>query len=51
MITSVNDSYEDVLHPLGFKAVLINDNELAVPPRKVNIETFSICVDLFINGL
>ncbi|KAL0545249.1 hypothetical protein IC582_020399 [Cucumis melo] len=30
---SVSD-YEDVLHPLGFKAVLIKDNELAIPPRK-----------------
>ncbi|XP_022149366.1 probable thiol methyltransferase 2 isoform X2 [Momordica charantia] len=30
---SVSD-YEDVLLPLGFKAVLIEDNELAIPPRK-----------------
>ncbi|XP_023518378.1 probable thiol methyltransferase 2 isoform X2 [Cucurbita pepo subsp. pepo] len=26
--------YEDVLLPLGFKAVLIKDNEHAIPPRK-----------------
>ncbi|KAG7027674.1 putative thiol methyltransferase 2 [Cucurbita argyrosperma subsp. argyrosperma] len=30
---SVSD-YEDVLLPLGFKAVLIKDNEHAIPPRK-----------------
>ncbi|CAL2275576.1 unnamed protein product [Prunus armeniaca] len=30
---SVSD-YEEVLHPMGFKATSIVDNELAVPPRK-----------------
>ncbi|XP_019174386.1 PREDICTED: probable thiol methyltransferase 2 [Ipomoea nil] len=30
---SVSD-YEEVLHPLGFKAVYLSDNELAVGPRK-----------------
>ncbi|XP_010101337.2 probable thiol methyltransferase 2 isoform X2 [Morus notabilis] len=30
---SVSD-YEEVLHPMGFKAISITDNELAVGPRK-----------------
>lgn len=28
-------SYEEVLHPLGFRATAIVDNELAIEPRKV----------------
>lgn len=31
-------SYEEVLHPMGFKAISILDNDLAVKPRKVCIE-------------
>lgn len=27
--------YEEVLHPVGFRAVSILDNELAIGPRKV----------------
>lgn len=31
-------SYEEVLHPMGFKAISISDNDLAVLPRKVCID-------------
>ena len=29
-------SYEEALHPMGFKAVTIADNELAIEARKVH---------------
>lgn len=28
-------SYEEVLHPIGFRAISILENELAIGPRKV----------------
>lgn len=31
-----NHSYQKVLEPLGFKAILMEDNELAIKPRKVH---------------
>ncbi|CAN1253558.1 Probable thiol methyltransferase 2 [Linum perenne] len=38
---SVSD-YEELLHPMGFKAVLIADNEQAVGPRKVTLQFFQV---------
>ncbi|KAK1270373.1 putative thiol methyltransferase 2 [Acorus gramineus] len=28
------DTYEEVLHPMGFRAISVEDNELAIGPRK-----------------
>lgn len=39
IVSNINNlnlcSYEEVLHPMGFKAVSIVDNEMAIGPRKV----------------
>lgn len=39
-------SYEEVLNPLGFKQISIEDNELAVKPRKVDPP--SLCHEILI---
>ena len=37
-----NHSYQKVLEPLGFKAVCMEDNELAIKPRKVPVNMISL---------
>lgn len=37
LIAIILCSYEEVLHPIGFKAIYIVENKLAIPPRKVSM--------------
>jgi hypothetical protein len=47
IVSNINNlnvcSYEEALHPMGFKAVSIVDNEMAIGPRKVSSEKILLC--------